>query len=284
MAKRILLPAPLLLLAGSMAVVLPLCAQGAAPATNPVAYDVIAIKPHDASDRSMRISNSADAYTASNVGLKTLIEYAYDLQAPELISGLPGWANSASFDIQAKMDEALMATLNKLPQEEQWAQRRVMLQELLADRFQLKTHHETKDLPIYSLTIAKGGFKLQPADPNNTYVNGPKALDGLSHGGSMWMSDGELTTQGVPLSNLASALSQTLRRKIVDNTGLPGNYDMTLRWSSDEVANAQRDPTTNTAPSLFTALQEQLGLKLESTTGPVDTIVVDHVAQPSDNE
>jgi uncharacterized protein (TIGR03435 family) len=88
-----------------------------------------------------------------------------------------------------------------------------------------------------------------------------------------------LTTQAAPLSSLVYFLSSRLHRQAVDNTALSGKYDMTLRWSSDEVANAQPDPT----PSIFTALQEQLGLKLESTKGPVDTIVVDHVAMPSEN-
>jgi uncharacterized protein (TIGR03435 family) len=282
MAKRSLLPVTLLLLAGSIAVALPLCAQGAAPSTPP-AYDVVAIKPHDPSDGSTRIITQPDGYTASNVGLKLLIQIAYKLQTPDLISGLPAWANSARFDIQAKMDEDVVATLNKTRKEEQDTQRSAMLQLLLADRFQLKVHHETKDLPIYSLTIAKGGFKFKPADPNNTYANGHKGPDGVSHGGSMWMRDGQMTTQGVPLSVFASWLSQTLHRQVADNTGLPGNYDMTLRWSSDEVASVQQDPTTTSAPSIFTALQEQLGLKLESTKGPVDTIVIDHIEKPSAN-
>jgi uncharacterized protein (TIGR03435 family) len=215
----------------------------------------------------MRTNTIANAFTASNLNLKALIQYAYNLQTEDLISGLPGWANSTTFDIQAKIDEDLAAALNKLPKEERAARRGIMMQTLLADRFQLKVHHETRDLPIYSLVIAKGGFKLNPADPR----------------GSMSYGDGQLTTQGVPIKSLVFFLSSFLHRKVVDNTGLTGNYDMSLRWSSDEVANAQQDPSAPSAPSLFTALQEQLGLKLESTKGPVDTIVVDHVAHPSEN-
>jgi uncharacterized protein (TIGR03435 family) len=282
MAKRSLLPAKLLLLTGLMAVALPLCAQGTAPAITLLTYDVVAIKPHKSSDGSWSTNIQANGYSATNVGLKLLIQHAYNLQTEDIISGLPGWANSASFDIQAKMDEDAMAALNKLPQKEQRAQRSEMMQELLADRFQLKVHHETKDLPIYSLAIAKGGFKLKEADANDTSANGPKGPDGASRGGMSW-GNGRLTAQAVPLSSLVSFLSQTLYRQVMDNTGLSGNYDITLRWSSDEVASAQQDPTANAAPSLFTALQEQLGLKLESTKGPVDTIVVDHVAQPSEN-
>jgi uncharacterized protein (TIGR03435 family) len=271
MAKRSLLPAKLLLLAGSTAVALPLCAQGTAPATSPPAYDVVAIKPHKSSDGSWSTNTQANGYSATNINLKRLIQDAYNLQTEDMISGLPGWANSASFDIQAKMDEDLMATLSKLPREEKAAQRRAMMQTLLADRFQLKIHHETRDLPIYSLALAKGGFKLKPVGPNE-----PQA-------GSWTWGDGRFTTQAVPISSFVSFLSSTLHRLVVDNTALSGNYDITLRWSPDEVAGAQQDPTASTAPSLFTALQEQLGLKLESTKGPVDTIVVDQLAQPSEN-
>jgi uncharacterized protein (TIGR03435 family) len=266
MAKR-----SLLLLAGSIAVALPLYAQGTASATIPLAYDVATIKPHQLRDGSWSTNTEANGYSATNVGLKMLIQHAYNLQTADLISGLPGWANSISFDIQAKMDEDLAAMLNKLPREEQTAQRSTMMRALLEDRFQLKVHHETRDLPIYSLAIAKGGSKLKPADPN------------VETGGWSW-GDGRYATQSTPLSSFASFLSSTLHRQVVDNTALSGNYEITLRWSSDEVASAQQDSTANTAPSLFTALQEQLGLKLESTKGPVDTIVVDHVALPSENE
>jgi uncharacterized protein (TIGR03435 family) len=284
MAKRILLPATLLLLAGSMAVALPLCAQGAAPATTPLAYDVIASKPHDPSDGSMRISDSVDAYTASNVGLKSLIQYAYNLQTQDLISDLPGWADSARFDIQSKMDEKTAAALKTLPRRQAIEQRRWMMQSLLLDRFQLRVHHVTKELPIYALVIAKGGFKLSEANPSDTYANGIKAPDGTSRPGMIQTRDGELKAQAIPISGLVDNLSVNIDQIVLDKTGLTGKYDMTLRWSSDEVANAQQDPTNNAAPSLFTALQEQLGLKLESTKSSVDTIVVDHVAQPSENE
>ncbi len=145
----------------------------------------------------MRTNTPADGYTATNVDLKALIQYAYDLQTEDMISGLPGWANSASFDIQAKMDEDVATTLKKLPREEQFAQRSVMMQALLADRFQLKVHHETKDLPIYSLVIAKGGSKLKPADPNDSQRRARGRV-----------GDGRFTTQAAPLSSLVYFLSR----------------------------------------------------------------------------
>jgi uncharacterized protein (TIGR03435 family) len=283
MAKRTLLPTTLLLLAGSMAVALPLCAQGPAPAITPLAYDVVAIKPNKSGSNMMGYGDRADGYSANNISLSVLIHFAYNLKTDTQLTGLPGWADSARFDIQSKMDEETAAALKKLPRDHAIEQRRLMMQTLLADRFQLKVHQVTKELPIYALVIAKGGVKLSGANPNDTYPNGIKAPDGTSRPGMMQMRDGELKAQAIPVSSLVYYLAANVDRIVVDNTGLTGNYDMSLRWSSDEVANAQQDPTTNSAPSLFTALQEQLGLKLESTKGPVDTIVVDHVAQPSEN-
>ena len=159
-----------------------------------------------------------------------------------------------------------------------------MMQAMLADRFKLKAHRETKDLPMYALVVAKGGFKLKDADPNNTYPNGIKGPDGVSHAGMMMMRRDMLTAQAVPISSLAGNLAGQLHRIVLDRTGLTGKYDITLRWSPDEMSNEQQDAaTTISAPSIFTALDEQLGLKLESTRGPVDAIVVDHIEMPSEN-
>jgi uncharacterized protein (TIGR03435 family) len=256
MVKRGVIPATVLLLAGSMIVALPLCAQGTVSTLKPLAYDVVTIKPHDPSDGSSRTHSQPDGYTVTNVGLKSLLQQVYNLQTEEQISGLPKWADSARYDLQAKMDDDTVATLKKLPSGEYWAQRSQMMQALLADRFQLKVHHETRSLPIYSLSLAKGGPKLKDHDPN------------LPPGSSSSPRSGQFTSQGLSLFNLVFFLSGTLHRQVVDNTGLSGKYDMSLRWSPDEVASAP---------------QEQLGLKLESTKGPVDTIVVDHVAMPSEN-
>jgi len=283
MAERVLLHGKKLLLAGWMAVALPLFAQSAAPATTPLAYDVVSVRPNKSSDGMMRFGDHGDRYSATNIPLDMLLQYAYNLKTPNQISGLPGWADSARFDIEAKMDEAASATLKNLPREEANEQRRQMMQGLLSDRFQLKVHRATKELPTYALVIAKGGFKLKEADPNNTYPNGIKLPDGTSRPGMMQFRNGQLTAQAIPISRLVDNLSVNVDRIVVDKTSLSGKYDMTLRWSSDEVASAQQDSTPNSTPSIFTALQEQLGLKLESTKGPVDTIVVDHVAMPSEN-
>jgi uncharacterized protein (TIGR03435 family) len=132
--------------------------------------------------------------------------------------------------------------------------------------------------------IAKGGFLLKEADPNNTYPNGPKGPDGQSHGGMMMMRDGELTAQAVQISGLINILSSQLHRQVIDKTGLTGKYDITLKYATDNPhEDSASAATAESAPSLITAVQEQLGLKLESVKGPVDTIVVDHIEQPSEN-
>jgi uncharacterized protein (TIGR03435 family) len=274
----------LLIAAGWMAVAGPVFGQGAAAGVNAPAYDVVAIKPNKSGTNSIRVSITADRYLATNVSLKLLIQYAYNLKTDDLISGLPGWTNSPRFDVEAKMDADAVTAQRKLPGEEGTAQRRLMMRSLLADRFRLKVHDESKELPIYALVVAKGGFKLKDADPNDTYSNGIKGPDGVSHAGMMRTHDGQLTAQAVPISNLVNNLSLQLHRQVVDQTGLTGKYDFALQWSPDEIPSEQRDAAgTSSGPSIFTALQEQLGLRLESSKGLVDTIVVDHVEIPSEN-
>jgi uncharacterized protein (TIGR03435 family) len=168
-----------------------------------------------------------------------------------------------------------------------------MLQALLAERLNLQVHRETKELPIYALVIAKNGPKFQEGKLGDTYPNGFKGLNGAPVGaGMMRMGAGEWTGQGIPIANLVGSLSRRLGRTVVDKTGLTGKYDFTLRWTPDDNPVSPKEPggapdaaalPDSSGPSIFTALQEQLGLKLESQKGPVETIVIDHVERPSQN-
>jgi uncharacterized protein (TIGR03435 family) len=260
----------------------PCLAQGAAPE-----YDVVSIKPHhatgDPNHVSIRVSISNDRYLGENVTLKQMIQYAYDLKTEEQIvgNGAPGWVDSAHFDVQATIDADVLAALKKLPEKEAWAERRQMMQTMLADRFHLKVHMEKKELPIYELVIAKGGFKLKDADPNNTYPDGMKGPDGQAHPGMMMFGNGRLTGQAAPMQNLVNVLTQQMHRQVMDQTGLTGKYDFTLTWAPDELGG--HEAGADQGPSLFTALEEQLGLKLNSTKGLVDTVVIDHAEQPTEN-
>ena len=147
-----------------------------------------------------------------------------------------------------------------------------MVQTLLADRFQLTVHQETRQRPVYSLVVAKGGPKFKPSAANGTTIDTGRS--------SIHVQGSDNT-----IALLAQELAQSLGRVVLDNTGIDGRYDLTLRWTPDEgstpMLNGAPDP--NAPPEVFTAIQEQLGLKLESTKGPVHVIVVDDAAMPSVN-
>jgi uncharacterized protein (TIGR03435 family) len=214
--------------------------------------------------------------------LKAIISNAYGIRQ-DLISGAPGWTESTQYDIEAKEGESVAAALQKLSNEQRADQIRLMLQALLADRFHLKVNHVVKELPVYELVIAKGGFKLKEADPNNAYAGGIKGPDGVS--GVLLTGAGRLTAQAIQMSMLVTNLSYQVDRTVVDKTGLTGKYDFTLKWTPDQGLStlppgAESD---SSGPSIFTAIQEQLGLKLESTKGLVQTLVIDHVERPSEN-
>jgi uncharacterized protein (TIGR03435 family) len=162
--------------------------------------------------------------------------------------------------------------------------RRKMMQAMLAERFQMKVHPEQKEMSLYDLVVAKGGFKLKDADPNNPYANGIKGIDGIARPGMMMVGNGRLTAQAIPMSNLASYLAQMLHKQVIDKTGLAGKYDIVLKWQPDEMPGESHETTGGeTLPSIFTVLQEELGLRLDAVKGPVDVIVVDHVEMPSEN-
>ena len=278
-----------LLAVGCMVVALPVLGQGAAADAKRPAFDVAAIKLNKAGHGWM-LSGTPDGYSTTNAPLKMLIKYAYDLKMDDQISGLPGWADSAHFDIKAKMDEDTLAAFKKLSMDDGMKQRRSMMQSLLEDRFQLKVHHVSKQLPIYELVVAKGGAKLKDADLKNEYPNGTKGQNGAARVVMSSNGDVHLKAQSMLASGLANMLSGFLHREVVDKTGLAGKYDFTLDWSPEEnemlaPPSGKQDVSASapSGPSIFTALQEQLGLKLESTKGPVDTIVVDHVEMPSEN-
>jgi len=228
MAKLVLRRRGLLFAVGWAAFGVAAFAQGAAADAKPLAYDVVSVKQNKSGPGMMRIMNQPDRYSMTNVGLKQMIQNAYGLKMPDLISGLPGWADSAAFDIEAKTDAETVAALKAMPKDQAGEQQRQMMQAMLADRFKLKVHRETKEVPVYSLVIAKGGFKLKDADPNNTYPDGIKGPDGNSRPGMMSMGHGKLTAQAIGMSNLANNLTIQVHRLVVDNTGLKGKYDFTL--------------------------------------------------------
>lgn len=261
-------------------------AAGTADAKVPV-FDVVSVKPDKSVSGMIRVMTKPDGYSATNISLKMLLQAAYGIRE-DLISGAPSWVDAARYDIDAKVAGPDVDTLKKLSPE----QRRAMLQPMLAERFKLVVHTETKQLPVYELVIAKGGSKLKEAAPGDTYPNGIKGPDGVARGGMMRVGLGQLAAQGVPISSMVNMLSQQLHKTVIDKTGLTGKYDLELNWTPDQASepmfkgadSSQHDPAPDSsAPSIFTAIQEQLGLKLQSAKGSVETLVVDHVEMPSEN-
>jgi uncharacterized protein (TIGR03435 family) len=245
----------------------------------------------------MMFSFEPGRYTVTGVTTKLLIEQAYGVKDFQ-ISGGPSWISSDRYDVDAKVEDSVVVELEKLPPNQRGERQMLMVQSLLADRFKLKVSHTAKELPIYALVVAKNGTKLHEAKAGDTYPNGIKGPDGRPVGGTgmMRMGPGQLTGQGLPMASLAGLLSQQLGRTVMDQTGLKGNYDFTLQWTPDQRPVAMPvgpvggssgpdgvPSSDSSGASIFTALQEQLGLKLESTKGPVDIIVIDHIERPSEN-
>ncbi len=223
-----------------------------------------------------------------------LIKEAYGVNDIQ-ISSAPKWAASTRYEIEAKIDSNTLYDLSKLNKSQVNLAHSHMLQSLLADRFNLVLHHESRNLPLYSLVITKNGSKLHEAKSGDAYADGIKTPSGElvgPHRMLMQLGGGQISAQGLPLGDLVKELTSQLGMIVVDKTGLTGKYDFNLQWTPDNSLHAFNDPNdgqqvvdspANSSPSIFTALQEQLGLKLERETGSVDVLVIDHVEQPSAN-
>ena len=268
--------------------------QSSAGITPAPVFEVASIKPDNpAGDRMMFGTRwTPDGLTTTGSTVRSLIVMAYNIQDSQIL-GAPNWINSERYDIQARVDGSVVEKLQKLSPDQRALARQHILQTLLADRFKLAIHRETKELPVYALVIAKNGAKLKEAGPNENYANGMKGADGHALGRSvMRVGRGEITGQTIPMVFLVQTLSDQPElndRVLLDRTGLTGSYDFTLQWTPENsmLSGMQKpdNPTTSdsSGPSLFTAIEEQLGLKIESTKGPVDALVIDHVEHPSEN-
>ncbi len=273
---------------------------GIPPVYEAVSIKPISIQPNESANRAASMGFTADKFSATHVTLQTLIKAAYKVEDNQ-ISGAPNWLTTEKFDIGAKWDKSVVDALQGLSENQLIVERRRMLQEFLADRFKLALHREFQHFPAYDLVIAKNGPKFQEAKPGDTYPNGFKDSDGVARAGLMYLAKGQLTGQGVPIALLVRKLSGELSREsggsiIQDKTGLNGNYDFTLHWtpgeSQDSIFRAaeggqpgagRQASSESAATSIFTALQEQLGLKLEAQSGPADILVIDHAEKPSGN-
>ncbi len=266
-------------------------------------YKSASVEPHkpvDGLDGPVGIMFGPDGVTAKGATLQTVLGMAYGVQA-DLISGAPDWISTEKYDIDLKLPDSpapdktkmVLACDHDCPPTGAIGIGRMQLtlQALLADRFKLTLHRETKDLPVYELLVAEGGPKLKEAalasiipDGNN----GPESP--LPPKGMMKMGPGELTDHGTTLAPLVEQLSWQLGHTVLDKTGLKGNYDFSLRWTPSPseagmnklmgIAPAADASSTSSTSTLFTALEDQLGLKLVPQTEPMQVLVIDHVEKP----
>jgi uncharacterized protein (TIGR03435 family) len=234
-------------------------------------FEVATIKPSKPDDQRKAFIVQGNRFQIINQPLTQMISFAFDVQAKQVI-GLPDWAETDRFDMDGKPDG------EGAPNGKQW---KTMIQKLLADRFQLKFHKDKKELSVYVLSVTKTGEKMTKNDSD------PNGLPGLFFQGGL----GKLNVRNALMTDFTGLMqSAVLDRPVLDQTGLTGRWDFRLNWTPDESQfkgmGVTIPPPTDSAdapPNLYTAIQEQIGLKLEATKAPADVMVIDHVEKPSAN-
>lgn len=243
------------------------------------AWDVSTVKPSDPNATKSMLWFTPDGIRITNVPLAMVVRVGLNLE-DDRIFGVPAWAKTTRFDIEAKVAPEDVPKLKDMKMDE----RRGMLVTLLVDRFMMKYHSETREMPVYNLVVAKSGVKMAASKPNSDEKGSFRMMIGSGH----------FESQGTGMDLLVRSLSQALGRTVVDKTGLIGKFDYKLDWTPDNAApvmtkSARPDEGSGaeigetSGPSLFTATQEQLGLKLEAAKGPVEVVVVDQLEQPTAN-
>lgn len=231
----------------AFAVAITLFAQEQAP---PARFEVASIKPSPPGQRGTTFYDpTPNRFEFDNTTIRNLIAYAYAVPALQ-ITGASGWLATDPYDILAKPEGAVSDE-----------RVREMVQNMLAERLNLKVHEEQKEMPVFALVVARGGSRLE----KSATTDQPIARVGYGH----------LSGQHLTMENLTNMLAGQVERPVIDNTGLDGQYDFRLQWTPEE--------SPDNGPSIFSAIQEQLGLKLESQRAPQDIVVIDHVERPSAN-
>jgi len=283
---------------------------GVAAARHPLAqepdpslsFEVASVKPAAASGGPMMMGRGpqGERFTVSNMPLMALVNNAFRVKAHQVI-GLPSWAESERFDIQAKAPAGVQMAITP----EGGSALATMLRNLLTDRFRLKTHRETRELPVYALVKVRDDGKLGPGlTPSTTDCElmmkaarasgGPPPFAPPKPGErpvcGIYMSPGGLKAGGMPFSTIVNLLEGQAGRLVLDRTGLSGTFDFDLAFTPEFIVNRPAggpppqfngQPIDPNAPTLFTAIQEQLGLKLESTKAPVEVLVIDSISRPT---
>jgi uncharacterized protein (TIGR03435 family) len=271
--RRLLLAA-----AGFTAVIVPIAAGAfripsvrAQQPAGALEFDAVSVKPSDPNSRNGTVVSltRGGGLHVINATLKDLIETAYDARELQIL-GVPAWASATKYDVTATPGTHPEGAAVSQPGNNNV---RLKVQAMLKDRFQLQLHRETRSVPVYSLVVARGSIKpgvLRATDSPHKGVNA---------------GQGTMLGEAASMTDLTHKLSRLLDRLVVNHTGLEGNYDFKLEWTPDPGPSAPdgQPVETSLGPSLFRALQQQLGLRLEATKGPVDVLVIDHVGKPSEN-
>jgi uncharacterized protein (TIGR03435 family) len=269
----------------------PPAAQPQGDSAQPLAFDVVSIRPYPRNNMMISIRTTPDGVSVSGMPMHMVLREAFGVTNDQLL-GEPGWVATDRYDVEGKVAPEDAPKLKLLSTDQRWT----MLLPALEERCNLKFHHETRELTVYLLVIAKGGPKMQPAQQvGNVAPSGPMgpAPGNVAPpppppgpGAGMFFSGRSATVE-----SLAHELSRTLGNPVIDKTGLTGKYDYRLQFAPDDSVRASMPPPAMGSapppeadgPSIFTALQEQLGLKLVAQKQPVDVIVIDHMEQPTPN-
>jgi uncharacterized protein (TIGR03435 family) len=233
-------------------------------------FEVATIKPTKPDEKRKMITIQDRKFVIVNQSLNSLISFAYGVHAKQIVNAQP-WMDTDKYDITAQPDG------EGQPSEKQW---REMLEKLLADRFKLSFHRDKKELAVYVLSVGKGGPKLEKDESD------PNGLPGLFFRGKL----GDLGVRNANMGDFVHLMqSVVLDRPVVDQTGITGRYDFTLKWTPDdsqfggEAVGTPPSTDSNPPPNLYTAIQEQIGLKLDATKAPAEVLVIDRVEKPSEN-
>lgn len=247
-------------------------AQPQAASSARLTFDVASVKPNKSGARRTGFPSTVGGrFVGTNVTVRQLIRNSFNIQDFQIVGG-PSWLNSQRYDIEAKVDG------NPGRPEIQ-----LMLRSLLEDRFQLTIHRETREVAVYALMLGKNGPRFKQGA---TCTGEPSPANPC--GGFAIRPSGDLVGRSVPIPGLGANLSFLLHRPVLDKTELSGKFDLNLSWAPDENTpdfggDAGTSPSDPNRPSIFTALQEQLGLKLEAQKGPGEVVVIDHVEAPAEN-
>jgi len=256
-------------------------------------FEVASVKANRSGDTNGNLQlQPGGRVNASNMPVRPIITFAYQLAQYQLIGG-PGWLNTDRYDLVAKMDQDVSpATI--IPGASTPSPMQVALRNLLEERFKLKVHRETRDMDIYALVMARPGGAPGPGLKPTTQDCAAAAAAARRGGPPPTGKPGEpfcgiqggpgrLRFGGLPATSLAAAFSGAAGRMVVDRTGLTGSWDFELTYAMEGRGGADAPPVDPNAPSFFTAIQEQLGLKLEPTKGPVDVLVIDSIDKPGED-